>query len=79
MPSGDSGSSDITPEIGMTATPVIDPVSGTIYCEVKTLEGGSTFVHRLHALDIRPGWNGPISTVQSLSNARIISDGRRRQ
>jgi hypothetical protein len=59
----DTGCTDITPEVGVTSTPVIDPSSSTIY----VLERGKTntvFFQRLHALDLATGaekFGGPVS------------------
>ena len=61
--------SDIAPEVGITGTPVIDPVSGTLYVVSKTVEGGAT-IQRLHALDVTSGaekFGGPVAIAASVA------------
>jgi hypothetical protein len=56
-PSDDRGCSQVTPEIGVTSTPVIDRsrgTSGAIYV-VAMSKNGTTYHHRLHALDLATG------------------------
>ena len=45
---------DLTPEIGITGTPVIDPATGTLFVVSYDTEGGAE-VYRLHALDVLTG------------------------
>ena len=48
-----SGCGDIA-EYGVTPTPVIDPVAGTMYVLAATIENG-TYVQRLHSLNVATG------------------------
>jgi hypothetical protein len=51
-----SGIGDITPEVGVTGTPVIDPSSGTLYVVSKSVNSAQTvFYQRLHAIDLTTG------------------------
>src|ERR1700722_1536487 len=70
---------DLVPKIGVTSTPVIDPSTGTIYVETKSSEGTS-FPHRLHAIDITTGnekFSGPttISASVSVPGGTVTFDG----
>jgi outer membrane protein assembly factor BamB len=56
---------DITPEVGVTGTPVIDPASDTLYVVSKSViySLGLRFHERLHAIDLATGDEKPGSPV----------------
>jgi len=57
-PSGDHGCGQITPEIGITSTPVIDRkagTNGTIFVVGMSLDQSGNYHQRLHALDVTSG------------------------
>ena len=57
-PSDDHGCSQISPEIGISATPVIDRKqgpNGTIFAVATSKDASGGYHHRLHALDLTTG------------------------
>lgn len=57
-PSDDHGCNQIVPEIGVTATPVIDPgmgPHGTIYLVGMSKDAAGNYHQRIHALDVTTG------------------------
>ena len=69
------------PEFGITATPVIDPSTNTIYVEARTqtvTNGVTTYQHKLHALDVTTGeekFGGPILIQASAPGTGVGSVG----
>ncbi len=69
------GCDTIVPEIGITATPVIDRSAGpngTLYVVSMSIDKASNYHQRLHALDVTTGaeqLNGPVDIVASYTNA----------
>ena len=65
------GSGDITPEVGVSGTPAIDPSTGTLYVVSKSVNsGGTAFYQRLHAIDITTGnekFSGPANITSSIT------------
>jgi hypothetical protein len=64
--SDDHGCGQVTPEIGVTSTPVIDRTSGphgAIYVVAMSKDGSGNYHQRLHALDLALGtelFSGPV-------------------
>ena len=74
VPALDASCRFISPEIGITSTPVIDPETGTLYVLARTRDGSGFFVNtysqRLHALAVTTGvekFGGPVEIRASMS------------
>jgi outer membrane protein assembly factor BamB len=78
---------NITPEVGITATPVIDRRSGpngTIYVVTMSRDAAGNYFHRLHALELTTGseqFGGPVEilatypgTGSNSSNGNVVFD-----
>jgi hypothetical protein len=55
VPSDNRSCGQVTPEIGITSTPVIDRTRGAIYVVAVSKNASGNYFHRLHALDITSG------------------------
>ena len=69
------GDGDITPEVGVTGTPVIDPSTNTLYVVSKSVNAtGPTFFQRLHAIDLATG-NEKFSGPANISGTNVTYAG----
>ncbi len=75
IPSDNRGCIQVSPEIGVTSTPVIDRSAGThgtMYVVAMSIDGSSNYHQRLHALDVSTGaelLNGPVEISASFATS----------
>ena len=87
--SDDRGCGQVSPEIGVTATPVIDRTRGAhgaIYVVAMSKDANGNYFHRLHALDLTTGaelFGGPTlvqaaypGTGDNSSNGNVVFDAK---
>jgi hypothetical protein len=81
VPSDNRGCGQVTPEIGVTSTPVIDPSAGphgTIFVVAMSKDSSSNYHQRLHALDITTGaeqFGGPVNIAAKYPGTGDNSQG----
>jgi hypothetical protein len=67
-PSDDRNCGQVTPEIGITSTPVIDRTRNAIYVVAVVKTSSGAYVHRIHALNLATGaemFGGPTTITAS--------------
>ena len=70
------GCTDMQPQIGISATPVIDTATQTIYVEAKSVVGtNASYIHRLHALWLTTGAEKTPGPVVISATVKGMGDG----
>ncbi len=82
--SDDRGCGQVSPEIGITSTPVIDRTRNAIYLIAVSKTSGGNYIHRIHALNLTTGadlFGGPTTitatfpgTGANSSNGSVVFD-----
>jgi hypothetical protein len=80
VPSDNLGCGQVSPEIGVTATPVIDRAlgaNGTMFVVAFSKNGTGSYIHRVHALDLSTGADLvlPATVVAKFKGTGANSDG----
>ena len=76
--SDNRGCGQVSPEIGITATPVIDRSRNAIYVVAMSKNSGGTYFQRIHALDLTSGqelFGGPMNITATYPGTGDNSSG----
>lgn len=76
--SDDRGCGQVTPEIGITSTPVIDRGRNAIYVIAVSKDSSGQYIHRIHALDLTTGkelFGGPKTITATFPGSGAGSSG----
>jgi hypothetical protein len=75
VPVADYGTNDITPVLGITGTPVINPATNILYVVGLFKESNATYQQRLYALNISSGANAiaPVTIAASVSGSTFTN------
>ena len=81
LSTSDVGTGDITPDIGIVGTPVIDPATNTLYVVAKSkATSGTNYIQRLHALsliDLSEKANSPVTIATGGMNSFALIQNQR--
>ncbi len=81
LSSADVNTGDISPDIGIVGTPVIDPATNTIYVVAKSkATSGTNYIQRLHALnlsDLSSQANSPVQIAAGGVNSFALIQNQR--
>ncbi len=80
LSSNDVSTTDISPDIGIVGTPVIDPATNALYVVSKSKDSSGNFYQRLHALNLADGserTNSPATILSGTITSPALIENQR--